>query len=436
MISTVPLHKRPVFQGLFGAVFGVASVAGPLLGGVFTTEVSWRWCFYINLPIGAVTIAVIAFILQINETKKVQKSLKEQFIMLDPIGTLCFLPSITCLLLALQWGGATYAWNSWRIILLFVIFGITAIAFGLVQYLTQKTTATIPGRVITQRSVAFACVFTFCVGSALMLVVFYLPIWFQAIKGDSAVQSGIKTIPTILALVVAAISSGILVQKFGYYTPFMYLSAVVMSIGAGMLTTFTVSTSSSAWIGYQVLFGLGAGFGMQQSNLAVQACLPRKDVPTGSAIIFFFQNLGGALFVSVGQNVFLGRLIPNLTGVGNIDPAVIVNTGATALRGVVDPSKLDAVLHAYNAALMGGPMIAAVVVACLAILGAVGVEWKSVKQNMPAAKKAAAAAEKADPETGDMTPPRTAEVESPETAFKEKDLDPAMMGTDGFGERA
>ncbi|KAK3068151.1 hypothetical protein LTS18_000790, partial [Coniosporium uncinatum] len=220
MISTVPLHKRPVFQGLFGAVFGVASVAGPLLGGVFTTEVSWRWCFYINLPIGAITIVVIAFILQIKETKKVKKSLKEQFIMLDPIGTLCFLPSITCLLLALQWGGATYPWNSWRIILLFVIFGITGIAFGLVQYFTQKTTATIPGRVITQRSVAFACVFTFCVGSALMLVVFYLPIWFQAIKGDSAVQSGIKTIPTILALVVAAISSGILVQKFGYYTPF------------------------------------------------------------------------------------------------------------------------------------------------------------------------------------------------------------------------
>ncbi|KAK3080581.1 hypothetical protein LTS18_015150 [Coniosporium uncinatum] len=201
-----------------------------------------------------------------------------------------------------------------------------------------------------------------------------------------------------------------------------------------MLTTFTVSTGHSAWIGYQVLFGLGAGFGMQQSNLAVQTCLPRKDVPTGSAIIFFFQNLGGALFVSVGQNVFLGRLIPNLAGVGNIDPNVIINTGATALRGVVDPSNLDAVLHAYNAALMSGPMIAAVVVACLAILGAVGVEWKSVKQNMPATKKAAT--EKGDVGKGDMTPPRTAEVESPETAFKEKDLDPAMMSTDGLGEKA
>ncbi|KAK3080843.1 hypothetical protein LTS18_012581, partial [Coniosporium uncinatum] len=168
-------------------------------------------------------------------------------------------------------------------------------------------------------------------------------------------------------------------------------------------------------------------------------CLPRKDVPTGSAIIFFFQNLGGALFVSVGQNVFLGRLIPNLTGVGNIDPHVIINTGATALRGVVDPANLDAVLHAYNAALMSGPMIAAVVVACLAILGAVGVEWKSVKQNMPATKKTAAEkgdVGKGDVGKGDMTPPRTAEVESPETAFKEKDLDPAMMSTDGLGEKA
>ncbi|KAF1992177.1 major facilitator superfamily transporter [Aulographum hederae CBS 113979] len=384
MINTVPLHKRPMFQGMFGAVFGVASVAGPLLGGVFTDKVSWRWCFYINLPIGAVTILVIIFILHLNEKKKTPKTIKEQIIQLDPIGTFFFLPGIVSLLLALQWGGSQYPWSNWRIILLLVVFAICIVVFILIQILHRNTTATVPARIITQRSVAFGAFFTFCVGSVMMADIFYLPFWFQAIKGSSAVKSGVQSIPLILGLVAAAIICGGLVQKTGYYTPFMFAGSIIMSVGAGMLTTLDLDSNHDKWIGYQALLGLGIGTGMQQANLAVQNCLPREDVPTGAAVIFFFQTLGGTLFVSVAQNVFIDELISRSADIPGLDPRLIVNTGATELRRFVDPNELPRVLVAYNEALTMGPFLVAVIVASLSIIGAAGMEWKSLKRNKPA----------------------------------------------------
>lgn len=218
-----------------------------------------------------------------------------------------------------------------------------------------------------------------------MTGVYYLPLWFQAIKGATAVKSGIMSIPLVLALVVAAMLCGAMVQRFGYYTPFMYGSVVLASIGAGLLTTFHEDTNHSKWIGYQVLFGLGIGMGMQQSGLAVQTVLKHKDVPTGSALMFFWQSLGGTIFVSVSQNIFLDKFVKNLAKLprGSIDPKTLMETGATNIRKIVKPEDLDAVLEAYNDALMQGPMLVGVIIICLAIFGALGMEWKSTKKNLP-----------------------------------------------------
>ncbi len=116
IIYLVPLHTRPTFTGFVGACFGIASVTRALLGGAFTNNVSWRWCFYINLPIGAITIAIIFVVLKLPSLKNANLSIRQQFVQLDPLGTLFFLPSTVCLLLALQWGGSTYAWKDGRII--------------------------------------------------------------------------------------------------------------------------------------------------------------------------------------------------------------------------------------------------------------------------------------------------------------------------------
>ena len=162
-----------MYQGLFGATFAVASVVGPLLGGAFTdSKATWRWCFYINLPLGGAVLTGLVFFLHLNEKEKVAGTWREQISQLDPIGTLFFLPSIICLLLALQWGGTLYAWSSWRIIVLLTIFAITIVAFVGVQILHRHTTATIPSRIILQRSVIFGSFYTLCSGSTFMAEVF------------------------------------------------------------------------------------------------------------------------------------------------------------------------------------------------------------------------------------------------------------------------
>ncbi len=377
IVHTVPLRKRPIYQGFVGATFGIASVAGPLLGGAFTQKVSWRWCFLVNLPIGAVTILILVFILKLPSPKNAGTPVQQQIAQLDPLGTLCFLPGIVSLLLALQGGGSTYAWNDRRIIALFVLFVVLIMAFVAIQ-LWKKETATVPPRIIKQRSIASGVCFSTCVGASLMLLVYYLPIWFQAIKGVSAVRSGIMNIPMVLSLVVSSIIAGGLITATGYYTPFMIASSILMSIGAGLITTFERDTGHAKWIGYQTLYGLGVGLGMQQAGMAAQTVLSKQDIPTGTALMFFAQSLGGALFISVGQNVFTSRLVSGLATVSGLDPIIVVTTGATDLRNVVAPEDLGSVLSAYNNALTNTYDVA-LAVSCFSIVGALAMEWKSVK---------------------------------------------------------
>ena len=377
ILNVVPLHRRPIFQGLVGAIVGVASVAGPLLGGAFTSNVSWRWCFYINLPIGGAAMVALFFILQIPTPRNAKTPWRQQINQLDPIGTAVFLPAIVCLLLVLEWGGSTYAWSDGRIIALLVLFAILAIAFVCIQY-WRKELATIPPRIIKKRSIMAGMWFQFCSGSAMMLLFFYLPIWFQAIKDVSAVKSGIMNLALLLSLVVASIIGGALIHRIGYYTPFVYVCSVLMCIGSGLITTWTPSTGHSQWIGYQVIFGLGLGFGMQQSTLAAQAVLVRKDAPTGIALVMFCQQLGGTIFVSIGQSVFSNTLVQGLAGIPGLDPRDVVNVGATELRRHVSATELPLVLEAYNHALVS-TYRGALAMACLSVIGAVFLEWKSIK---------------------------------------------------------
>ena len=195
----------------------------------------------------------------------------------------------------------------------------------------------------------------------------------------SAVESGIRTIPLVLSLVLGAISAGQLTGRIGYYTPFMILSGIIMPIGAGLITTFTVDTPEPIWIGYQVLVGYGIGTGMQQGALAAQTVLGKKDVPIGVSLMFFCQMLGGAIFVSVGQNVFNQELVSALVKlVPGLSPLEIVNTGATDLKDHVPKEVLQQVLVASNSALRQ-TFVVATAMGALSILGTVLVKWRSVK---------------------------------------------------------
>lgn len=381
LIPVVPLHKRPALFGLFGACFGLASVLGPVLGGVFTDGPGWRWCFYINLPIGAVTVAALAIFLKLpkDSTPKVG-TWRTHWRELDPIGTSLFLPAIICLVLALQWGGLKYAWSEWRMILLLCLAAVFLLIFVLVEwYLGDK--ATVPARIFVNRNILAGIWFTFCNYGGMMALVYFLSIWFQAIKGSSAVHAGIMQLPLVLGLMGTSIPGGILTKKIGYYTPFMILSSIITPIGIGLISTWDPQTSHSRWIGYQVMVGAGIGLAMQAPALAAQTVLPKNDVPIGTALVMFGQTFGGTLFISVANNLFDSRLVAGLSSiVQGVDSATIISSGASDLKNIVSPALLPLVLQKYNEALRG-PFYLATALAAATILGSATMEWRSVKKN-------------------------------------------------------
>ncbi|KAL8708983.1 MAG: hypothetical protein Q9220_006191 [cf. Caloplaca sp. 1 TL-2023] len=391
IVYIVPLHKRPQYMGFGGAVFGVASALGPLLGGAFTDGPGWRWCFYINLPCGGLVIVLLVFFLHIppEMLERDATTWRQKLTRMDPAGTAVFLPCIVCLLLALQWGGVTYNWSNARIIVLLVLGVILFVAFIFVQR-WKGDNATVPGRIAMNRSILAGSWFSFFNGAAMQTLFYFLPLWFQAIKHASAVHSGIMSLPFVLGLVIMGITAGILTKKIGYYAPWMIISSVLTPIGAGLISTFTPSTGHAAWIGYQALFGLGFGMGMQQPSVAAQTVLSRKDVSIGAALMMFSQLLGGTVFISVGNNIFDSRLAHNLMRIPGLDVGSVAATGATDLKNNVPADLLPEVLVAYNDALRG-TFYLTTALTCCTIFGALAMEWKSVKkgqqeQNSKAAK--------------------------------------------------
>lgn len=349
------------------------------------------------MPIGACVLVFLYFCVDDTKPALGNLTLKEKLSRVDIPGTAVFVPCIVCLLLVLQWGGSQYAWSDGRIIALFVVFGVLLIAFIGIQ-IWQQESATVPPRIAKNRTIMAGTFYSFCLGSSFMTAVYYLAIWFQAVKGDSAIRSGFSTLPFILSLVVGSILSGIFVSKVGYYNPSIILASVLASIGAGVMTLFRPTTAHPMWIGVQVLYGFGIGIGMQQTNIAAQTVLDKKDAPTGISVVFLGQGLGGAISVAMAQTILNSELISGLSGLGNISGPEVVNSGATNLRHLFNASQLDVVLQVYNKGIVQ-VFEAATAFACLSIIGALALEWKSTKSQDKPAKKPKEDVEEARPES-------------------------------------
>jgi hypothetical protein len=336
-----------------------------------------------SLPIGGFAAFVVIAVLkappaQYDRNLSAFQRLRE----LDLIGASLLIPAVVCLLLALQWGGNKYPWSNSRIIGLFIGFGLFTIVFVISQAILGDR-ATLPPRILGQRSVAAAIGFAMFFGGAIFLLMYYLPLYFQSVRGDSATRSGIDILPLMGGTVFSSVLVGGMVTAVGYYTPFLIGSQILICIGLGLVTTYTVNIATSKWIGYQILAGLGAGAGFQIPMTAVQTVLSKDDISLGSAAVVFFQNLGGALFISVAQSVFQNGLIRGLAQYApTVSPQAILGAGATEFRNVLasigQEDQVENVILAYMTGLRDSYRVS-LSVACVAAVAACFLEWKSVK---------------------------------------------------------
>ena len=340
--------------------------------------------FYFNLPVGGATVVAMVFFFKPHkEAPESKRSVLEKILGLDLIGNFILIVAAVMLFLALQFNEENWSWGSARIIGLLVGAGVTAIIFVLWQR-QQGDRALLPPRIVLQRSVAVSCLAAFFIYGTVLIHAYYLPIWFQAIKGDNAIKSGVDLIPYMIANALFSVLAGILVSKVGYFAPPAIVGAAIGTVGCGLLSTLEVNSGSGMWIGYQVVTSAGLGMAVQQGVIAVQTVLSLDDVPIGIAAIVSMQSLGGAVFVSVGNNILQNIL--NEGSRANKLPGVnvkaVIAAGATQFRGMVPAASLPALLTVYNSALQK-VFTAAIPLSGLAFVVALGLEWKSVKDKKP-----------------------------------------------------
>lgn len=353
----VPPRERGKYQGLFGAVFGATSVLGPLLGGFFTEQLSWRWVFYINLPIGVVALAVIAAVLHIpiRRTKHT----------IDYLGTFLIASVATCLVLVASLGGTTWAWGSTQIIGLAVVSVLLLIAFVYVE--RRAAEPVLPLKLFRIRTFSLVAVISFVIGFAMFGAMTYLPTFLQVVHDITPTMSGVHMLPMVFGLLITSTGSGQIVSRTGRWKIFPILGTGITAAGLLLLHRLTEHSSTLEMSLYFFVFGAGLGLVMQVLVLIVQNAVSYQDLGVATSGATFFRSIGASFGVAIFGTIFTNRLTDKLgTALADrtLPPGVSANALASDPRAVsqLPPALRGPVLSAYSTSITGVFLYAAPVV--------------------------------------------------------------------------
>jgi EmrB/QacA subfamily drug resistance transporter len=295
-------RERGRYQGWFGAVFALASVSGPLLGGYLTDQLSWRWIFYVNLPLGIAALVVTSVVLRIPFHRRRRR--------IDYLGSLLLVAAVSCVVTATTWGGTTFPWGSAQIIGLAVASVVLLALF--VAWEARASEPILPLHLFRNPIFTVAVAITGLLGLALFGAVVYLPEYLQVVQGASAISSGLQLIPLTLGIVIASAGCGQLVSRIGRYKIFPVIGAALLTVGFWLFTHIQVGTSTAVLSSWMLVVGLGIGCIMQIAVLAVQNAVAYQDLGTATSATVFFRLLGGSLGTALFGAVLLNRLQHNL----------------------------------------------------------------------------------------------------------------------------